>query len=224
MRSKNTVASEESKLKEKFGFDIKVLKDFGSVQDMQAGLPPRAVKTFSSTRKEDSVYFESSISDFMTDEGDESHLQEHSSLVEAAEMDKSSIHHNPFDPKKDLTSSNSFDGGTLASIDVATALQVESNDSSHVVAVPYAIAHTTTTTDHIHLTEISTENIQREFSAELSPSTKGSKFKTRIKTIIDDGRAASSKQEKKQWKGTIGEIGRKAKKVVKDKKIVFTKR
>ncbi len=128
MRSKNTVASEESKLKEKFGFDIKVLKDFGSVQDMQAGLPPRAVKTFSSTRKEDSVYFESSISDFMTDEGDESHLQEHSSLVEAAEMDKSSIHHNPFDPKIDLAGSNSLDG--------ATALQVESNYSSHVVAVP----------------------------------------------------------------------------------------
>ena len=218
MRSKNTVASEESKLKEKFGFDIKVLKDFGSVQDMQAGLPPRAVKTFSSTRKEDSVYFESSISDFMTDEGNESHLQEHSSLVEAAEMDKSSIHHNPFDPKIDLAGSNSLDGGTLASIDVATALQVESNDSSHVVAVPPAIAHTTTT-DHIHL-----ENIQREFSEELSLSTKGSKFKTRIKTIIDDGRAASSKQEKKLWKGTIGEIGRKAKKVVKDKKIVFTKR
>ena len=220
VRSKTTVASEESKLKEKFGFDIKVSKNVGSVQDMQVGLPPSAVKTYS-TRKGDSIHFEGSMSDLMTDEGDLSHLDEHSSFVEPhEEMNQISNYQNIFDPSKDIASSNSLDDGTLASLDMAAVTQAENTESAHF---PPVVADADTTVEHAQTMEITTQNIEKGVSEEVSPSTKASKFKTRIKTIIEDGKA-SSKQEKKQWKGTIGEIGRKAKKVEKDKKIVFTKR
>eukprot|EP01036_Dinobryon_divergens_P025881 gene25881-34473_t len=220
VRSKTTVASEESKLKEKFGFDIKVSKNVGSVQDMQVGLPPSAVKTYS-TRKGDSIHFEGSMSDLMTDEGDLSHLDEHSSFVEPhEEMNQISNNQNIFDPSKDIASSNSLDDGTLASLDMAAVTQAENTESAHF---PPVVADADTTVERAQTMEITTQNIEKGVSEEVSPSTKASKFKTRIKTIIEDGKA-SSKQEKKQWKGTIGEIGRKAKKVEKDKKIVFTKR
>ena len=215
VRSKTTVASEESKLKTKFGFDIKVSKNVGSVQDMQSGFPPSAVKTFSA-QKCDSIYFESSMSDLVTDEGDGSHLQEHSSFVEPPEEADQNI----FDPKKGIASSNSLDGGSLTSLDIVAA--VTQLECIEMVQVPPAVADTTA--EHVQAIEITTLNMDKGVSEELSPSTKASKFKTRIKTIIDDGKASINKQEKKQWKGTIGEIGRKAKKVEKDKKIVFTKR
>jgi len=54
----------------------------------------------------------------------------------------------------------------------------------------------------------------------ISPLSKVSKFRTRNKEIGN----SQVTSDKKVWKGTVGEIGRKAKKVEKEKKIVFKKR
>lgn len=58
----------------------------------------------------------------------------------------------------------------------------------------------------------------------MSPLSKVSKFRTRIKEISNTQNSDPQNGSKKVWKGTVGEIGRKAKVVEKEKKIVFTKR
>ena len=64
---------------------------------------------------------------------------------------------------------------------------------------------------------ISTPSIQIEFPEEFSPSAKGSKFNTRIKTIIE-AMSRDDYQSSVIIQTLIGEMGCKAEKVVKDKK------
>lgn len=204
-RGKSANASEATKLREKFGFEIKSISStVGNIQDMQEGLPPREVRLFSPLQQSPQRKEENSNEDVSTNIvieekvlADEFHSKESCQTEESSPPVPAEI-----SLENSETASPFQQQSTAAINNISKELEISVKESGNV-----------------------DKEDENNFQDNISPLSKASKFRTRIKTIIVDSKVAQKQQqEKKQWKGTVGEIGRKAKKVEKEKKIVFTKR